>query len=71
MLRVIRKTTREVSISAQLCPPRLRGVRICWVNRLMNQLWRTSRRLCSHRRVGAGKKIQGKVRAIASSGTPR
>lgn len=37
MFRVMRKIIREVKIKAHLCPPRLRGVRICWVNRLMNQ----------------------------------
>lgn len=54
ILRVIRKTIREVRIRAHLCPFIFKGMRICWVNRLMNQPWRVSRRLLSHRVDGEG-----------------
>lgn len=37
MLRVIRKSIREVSSRAHLWPPGFSGSRSCWVNRLINQ----------------------------------
>lgn len=68
---VIRKIIREVRRAAHLWPPRLRGRRSCWVKRLMNHPCRAKKRLLSHRVVGAGYIIQGRVIARAIRGTPR
>ena len=54
MFSVIRKIMRDVKRVAHLWPPRLMGRRSCWVKRFMNQLWRVSRRLFSHRLVAVG-----------------
>ena len=54
MFSVIRKTMSDVKMVAHLCPPRLIGRSSCWVKRFMNQPWRVSRRLFSHRLVAAG-----------------
>ncbi len=54
MLSVIRNNIRDAKIRAHLCPPVFRGRRSCWVNRLMNQPWRVSRRLFNHREDGVG-----------------
>ena len=51
---VIRKIISDVKRAAHLCPPRLMGRSSCWVKRFMNQLWRVSRRLSSHRLVAVG-----------------
>ena len=37
MLRVRRKSMREVRRAAHLCPGVFNGRRSCWVNRLINQ----------------------------------
>merc|ERR1711905_73777 len=39
ILREIKKSISEVRRVAHLWPARLRGVRSCWVKRLINQLW--------------------------------
>lgn len=54
MFSVIRKIISDVKRAAHLCPPRLIGRSSCWVKRFMNQLWRVSSRLSSHRVVAAG-----------------
>ena len=71
MFRVIRKTIREVNRAAHLWPPRLIGRRSCCVKRFINQPWRVSVRLLSHRLVTVGKSIHGNVRARAIRGMPR
>ena len=71
MFSVVRNNIKEVSSSAHLCPFKLRGRRSCWVNRLMNQFCRVSRRLFSHREEGVGKNSRGRLRAKAISGIPR
>lgn len=70
VLRVMRKTIREVNSTAHLWPPVFRGRRSCWVNRLINQPCRLDRRLFSQRGDGEGNKTQGRVRAIAIKGIP-
>ena len=68
---MVRNNIREVSSKAHLCPLGFRGRRSCWVNRLMNQFCRVSRRLSSHRGEGAGKSNSGRQRARATNGIPR
>lgn len=70
MLIVIRKIIREVSKRAHLWPPKLRGRRICWVKRLINQFWSVKSRLLIQRGEGVGKRIHGRARASAISGIP-
>lgn len=66
----MRKSIKEVRRVAHLCPPMLRGVRSCWVNRLINQPWRVKRRLLSQRSEGVGRRIHGRVKARRIKGTP-
>lgn len=67
---VNRKSIRDVSITAHLCPPRFNGIRSCCVNRLINQLCKVSSRLFNHRCVGVGYRSQGSVNARAIRGIP-
>lgn len=69
-MREIKKSISEVRRVAHLWPARLRGVRSCWVKRLINQLWSVRRRLSSQRPEGVGKRIHGKVRARMIRGIP-
>ena len=71
IFRVIRNSIKEVSITAHLWPPRFKGRRSCWVNRLINHPCSVIRRLFSHRAEGVGKRIHGRVSATAMSGMPR
>jgi len=71
MFREIRKSIREVSRTAHLCPGRLTGMKSSWANRPMNQFCSVSSRLFNHRVVGVGKRIQGRVKAKAIKGMPR
>jgi len=71
MLRVIRKSMRDAKMAAHLWPPGLRGRSNCCVKRLINHPWRVSRRLFNQRVEGAGKRIQGRDRAMAIRGMPR
>lgn len=71
MLRVIRKSIRDIKIRAHLWPPKLIGKSSWFVNRLINQLSRVKRRLFIQRDVGVGNKSQGSRRARAIKGIPR
>jgi len=71
MFSVMRNSISEVSSRAHLCPPRLRGSRSCWVNRLINQFCRVSKRLFSHRGEGVGNNSRGRLKARTTSGIPR
>lgn len=71
ILRVIRNSIRDVRIKAHLWPPRFKGNKSCWVNRLINQFCRVISRLLSHRAEGVGKRIQGRLRARAIRGIPK
>lgn len=68
MLIVIRKSRREVSRRAHLCPAGFKGVISSRVNRLMNQLCMLRGRLFSHREVGVGQSKQGSTKASAIRG---
>lgn len=71
IFKEIKNIIREASSRAHLWPGTLIGLKSSYVNRLMNQLWRVSSRLFSHRVVGAGSKSHGSVSARAIRGTPR
>lgn len=68
---VIKKIINEARRAAHLWPPTLRGSSSCCVKRLINHPCKVIGRLFSHRAVGVGNKIQGRVRARAISGIPR
>lgn len=71
MFSEIRKSIKEVSRTAHLCPGRLTGMKSSWANRPMNQFCRVSSRLFNQRVVGVGNRIQGRVKARAIRGMPR
>lgn len=71
MFREIKNSIKEASMAAHLCPGRLTGRKSSRVRRPINQFWRVSKRLFSHRVVGAGNRSQGRVRARVIKGIPR
>jgi len=71
ILRVIKKSIRDVKRAAHLWPPGLMGRRSCCAKRLMNQPCKVKSRLFNHRLVGAGNNNQGRLRARAIRGIPR
>lgn len=71
MFRDIKNNIKDANIRAHLCPGRFTGRKSSRVSRPINQFWRVSIRLFSHRVVGVGKSSQGRVRAKAIKGMPR